>query len=258
MQDDNKLLANKRQNKEPKSDGQFENCTLFWMPITQDTILPIPSSTHGLSYPLHSEEQFPVYISGKELDEFQKNGSFSLTPINLVAGALLGCRYRPYMPTGDVRPFLSKYLERCSIELYDGKIDELVLQTAAILRAKNANDVSKLALCNALYLNVNRNKISNDLLLDVWVCIGKASDKDLGKLFQEFHDYSKNVVLDEINPGSVEWLIYARAVTLVYMQIHNMKSDLDLLGSINLVENKIARQRILASFRSHHFDRNLI
>jgi hypothetical protein len=253
-----KLFGNKGQNRPAESKVQFRNYTIFWMTFTPDMILPIPSSKPDLSYPLEAEQHFPVYISGNELDEFDKNGTYSLTPLNLVAGALLGCRYRPHVPIGDVRPFLSQYLKRCSAELYDGKIDELVLQTATILRGVNGNHASKLALSNSLFLNANHKMIFNDLLLDIWACMNNASDKDLGNLFQEFHDYSKNMVFDEIHPGSVEWLIYAKAVTLVYMQLHNMKSDLDLIGSINLVENETAREKILASLNSGHFDQNLI
>ncbi len=253
-----KIFGNKSPVKVAESEKLFEKYTLFWTIFTPDMTLPIPSKTAHFSYPVPSEQHFPVYISGKELDEFEKNGTFSFTPLNLIAGALLGCRYRPHVPIDDVRPFLSQYVEHCSVELNDGNIDELVIQIAGVLRARNGNYASKLTLSNALYLNTNRNKILNDLLLDVWACMNSASDKDLGPLFQEFHDYSKDMIMDEMHPGSVEWFIYARAVTLVYMQIHNMKSDFDLLGSINLVENELGRKKILDSLNSRHFDRNLI
>ena len=253
-----KIFGNKSQKEVAEPEKLFEKYTLFWTIFTQDMTLPIPSKTADLSYPLHSEQHFPVYISGKELDEFDKNGTYSFAPLNLMAGALLGCRYRPHVPIGDIRSFLSQYLERCSVELNDGNIDELVIQMAGVLRAKNGNYASKLALSNALFLNTNHDKIHNDLLLDVWACMNSASDKDLGPLFQEFHDYSKGMIMDEMHPGSVEWFIYARAVTLVYMQIHNMKFDFDLLGSINLVENELGRKKILDSLNSRHFDRNLI
>jgi hypothetical protein len=253
-----KFFGNKSPKKVAESEKFFEKYTLFWTIFSPNIALPIPSKTADLSYPVHSEQYFPVYISGKELDEFEKNGTFSLAPLNLIAGALLGYRYRPHVPIGDVRPFLSQYLDRCSVELNDGNIDELVVQMATLLRGKNGNYASKLALSNALCLNTNHNKILNDLLLDVWACMNSASDKNLGSLFQEFHDCSKDMIMHEMHPGSVEWFIYARAVTLVYMQIHNMKFDFDLLGSINLVENELGRRKILDSLNSRHFDRNLI
>jgi hypothetical protein len=253
-----KIFNKKGQSKPSESESRFENYTLFWMIFTPEMILPIPSKISDQSYPIHDTQHFPIYISGKELIEFEKDGTLSFNPINLIAGALLGCRYRPHVPIDDVRPFLSQYLERCSTELNDGKFDELVIQIAGILRTNNGNHASKLALSNALYLKIDHKKLFNDLLLDIWAIMGSASDKDLPRLFQEFHDHSKNMVIDEMYPGSEEWLIYSRAVTLVYMQIHNMKFDIDLLGSINLVENEIARKKILSSLNSHHFDRNLI
>lgn len=253
-----KIFGNKSPEKVAESEKFFEKYTLFWTILTPDMTLPIPSKTTDRPYPVHSDQLFPVYISGKELDEFEKNGTFLFTSLNLIAGALLGCRYRPHVPIGDIRPFLSQYLERCSVELNDGNIDEFVIHMAGILRSKNGNYASKLALSNALNLNTDHNIILNDLLLDVWACLKSASDNDLVPLFQEFHDYSKDMFMEEMHPSSVEWFIYARAVTLVFMQIHNMKSDFDLLGSINLVENELGRKKILDSLNSRHFDRNLI
>lgn len=239
-------------------DNKVEDYTLVWMIFTPDMTLPLPSKTPGLSHPIDVEQHFPVYISGNELDVFNIDKTYALSPLNLLAGALLGCRYRPHLPLGDVRPFLSQYLERCAAERYDGKVDELVIQIASILRSKNGNLTSKLALSNALYLNANHNEILNDLMLDIWAIMSRTSDEDLGPLFQEIYNYTKKMVLEGMHPKAVEWHYYARAVTLAYLQIHHLKFDMDLFGSINQVKNEIARRKILESLQAFEFDRDLI
>lgn len=248
---------------EPKALEQF---TIFWTIFGHDNPILMPiKNGNMLHYEVNEDTSFPIYISGEQLDEFNESQfeSLEVVPLNMAAGALLGCRPpRQHFPTQgpyDLRPLLSAYLDRYSTELGYDKLDDLVLELSSILRSRNGSGASIAALKNSEYLNVNFFKVLNDLLLDLWGRLPDVDDSSLPDAVLEFYTYLSKVKLDELHPNASEWFNYARAVSLLYLYVtKTLPIDITLLTeAISRNEHPKARKQLNQLLRDNRFDRNL-
>ena len=143
--------------------SDLEEYTLFWTIFNPSDAISIPTENGNIRFDIAEACSFPIYISGEELSEFNRDMSFKMTPLNMVAGALLGCRPpRPYIPStgpSDLRPLLRDYLEGSFQKLGFDSLEELIFEIARILRDQNGCRAAAVALKNSEYLNVNFHKI---------------------------------------------------------------------------------------------------
>ncbi len=244
----------------------FERFTVFWTVFGPDSpvLMPLPDGEMHY-YDLTEDTSFPVYISGKQLEEFDDSqfDSLEVTPMNMVAGALLGCRppraYLPFHGPSDLRPLLSDYLDRYSKDLGYKKLEDLVLELSSILRSTNGSGASIAVLKNSENLNVNFLKILNDLLLDLWHRLAERDDSKLPEAVLEFYAYLNKVKIDELHPESIEWFNYARAVVLLYFDvtnIHEISAEV-LTEAILRNDHPGRRERLNRLRQERRFDRRL-
>jgi hypothetical protein len=235
-----------------------EEYALIWLPFGPSHPVPMPVKGRDFLYDLDIERNFPIYVSGEDLDEFKKRNSVVCSTLNMVAGALLGFGYKEWLPMDDPRKILSDYLECYSAKLGSGTLERLVISVASALRSKNGSTVSKNVIINSFQLKINRETLYNDLLLDIWECIIDTDEGDLACFFEEFHEYSERVVVDKLHPQNVRWFLYARAVSMVYMEICGTAKKHEAISAINLMDNETARGKLIECLRSGQFDRNLL
>lgn len=245
---------------------QIQEFTIFWTIFGPDTpaLMPLQDG-RMLHYELSENTNFPIYISGNQLKEFDqiRFESLEVTPLNMAAGALLGCRPpRPFLPLqgpNDLRPLLSAYLDRYSSELGYENLENLVFELSSVLREDNGRESSIAALKNAEYLNVNFHKILNDLLLDLWGRLAEVDDSSMDEAVKDFYIYLSKAKLDQLHPESIVWFNYARAVALLFFEVNEspkVNAD-DLTEAIKLNENQKLRERLTQLRQEKRFDRRL-
>lgn len=232
----------------------MEKYSIIWIIFGPLNPLPLVKSVMGVE----EQQNFPVYVSGKELDEFEKTNECPLSPLNMIAGALLGFRDRPYMPMNDPRPLISKYLELFCAECNNENMINLIMDVSGHIREVNGNWASRQVLLNSLELDVDHSVIMNDLLLDTWECLKRANETTFNKLFLDFYDLAKKVNKDQLHIMSREWLDYAYAVTLVYLDINNIKYDETINTYLDKISNEIAKGHVIKVFNSRKFETYLL
>jgi hypothetical protein len=231
----------------------MEKCSIIWLAFGPLNPLPLVNSV------LEVEEQqnFPVYVSGKELEEFENKRPFSYTAWNILVGSFLGFCDRPYMPMNDPRPLIMKYLERFSAENNE-KMIGLIMNVSDHLREVNGNWTSRQVLLNYLELDVDHSVIMNNLLVDTWECLKQADDSNFEKILLEFYALAKKANENQIQLLSKEWFDYAFAVTLVYLDINKIKYDENINTYLDKIPNDIARGHIIKVLHSRKFETYLL
>jgi len=206
--------------------AQHEEFTIFWTIFGPDEPVLMPLQDGRMcQYALTEPTSWPIYISGKQLENFNQTGygALEVDSLNMAAGALLGCKPpRPYLPVQgplDVRPLLSDYLERYTKELGYVNLEDLIFEISGILRSRNGSVASAMALKNAEFLNVNFHKILNDLTLDLWAKLTLLEEEALPNAIRELNAYLSRVSIDKIHPESVAWYHYASSVSLLYLEV---------------------------------------
>jgi hypothetical protein len=244
-----------------------EPYTIFWRVFGPDSLILMPLAQGGMHYyELTEDTSFPVYISGSQLELFEQDGyeSLDVGVLNMVAGALLGCRPpRPHFPLhgpDDLRPLLSDYLGRYSKELGHESLEDFVLELSSVLRDKNGSAASAQALKNSEYLRVDFSRILNDLLLDLWDMLSTIEDENLLQAFREFNDYLTRVKPENMHPESIAWYHFARTVTLLLFEVQQPGSVRQKEWSETLAsnENPKLRNRLEHLWQEKRFDRRLL
>ena len=219
-----------------------------------------------LYYRLEEDISFPVYISGKQLENFNicSFESMELNLLNMVAGALLGCLPpRPHIPTQgpyDLRPLLNDYLKRYSSSLGYEKLEDLILEVAQTIRKLNGYGASAQVLKNSECLDVDFNKILKDLLLDLWVMLGTTEEDELPRAFQEFRGYLSEVSLEEMELESITRYNFARTVTLLFFGVSWPGSvrQSEWAEAVASNKNPRMRERLECLWQEKRFDRSLL
>ncbi len=246
---------------------QKDPFTLYWTIFGPDTPALMPlANGEMLYYELSENTSFPVYISGRQFHVFEESGfeSLQVNTLNMVAGALLGCRPpRPGIPlqgADDLRPLLGDYLGRYATSLGYEKLEDLVLEVTGALRDLNGSAASAQALKNSEYLNVNFYRMLNALLLDLWDILGTTEDVGLPRAFHEFYGYLTRVRLEEMHSESIAWYHFARSVTLLFFGVKwpgSVRQN-EWEEAVSFNENIKLRERLERLWQEKRFDRRLL